>query len=98
VQRDVTLDFIKPEKPAQHVYTERFNSAYREDVLDAYIFDSIQEAQTNTEKQLEDYSSVHTHDALVSLPPYQFKAIKSLNIALPPGNKNGMVILIIIRI
>jgi putative transposase len=77
VQRDVTLDFIKPEKPAQHVYTERFNSAYREDVLDAYIFDSIQEAQANTEILLEDYSVVRTHDALGGLPPYQFKAMRS---------------------
>lgn len=71
-QHQVELAFIQPGKPAQNAYVERFNRTYREDVLDAYLFSSIQEAQAITEDWLEEYNSIRPHAALGGLPPYQF--------------------------
>jgi len=76
-QNKVLLDFIEPGNPAQNAYIERFNRTYREDVLDAYLFDSIQEVRAITEEWFEEYNGVRPHDALGGLPPYQFKAMKS---------------------
>jgi putative transposase len=73
----VMLDFIEPGKPAQNAYIERFNRTYREDVLDAYLFDSIQEVRDITEERLEEYNGVRPHDASGGIPPYQFKAMRS---------------------
>lgn len=75
-QHHVEMAFIQPGKPAQNAFIERFNRTYREDVLDAYLFTTIQEVQRITEEWLEEYNAVRPHDALGGLPPYQFVAMK----------------------
>ena len=72
----VVLAFIQPGKPAQNAYIERFNRTYREDILDAYLFSTIQEVQAITEDWLEEYNTIRPHDALGGLPPYQYAAAK----------------------
>lgn len=70
----VELAFIQPGKPAQNAYIERFNRTYREDILDAYLFSTIQEVQAITKDWLEEYNTVRPHAALGGLPPYQYAA------------------------
>ena len=63
---------IQPGKPAQNAYIERFNRTFREDVLDAYLFDNLQEVREITQQWLDNYNTVRPHEALKGLPPRQF--------------------------
>ena len=63
----VWLDYIRPGRPDQNAYIERFNRTYREDVLDFYLFRSLQEIRTITEQSIHTYNHDRPHDALAGL-------------------------------
>jgi len=61
-----------PGKPAQNAYIERFNRTYREEVLDAYVLDNLEEVRIITEHWLDEYNNIRPHAALLGLSPRQF--------------------------
>ena len=53
-EHGVTLVFIRPGKPTQNAFIERFNRTYRTEILDFYLFRTLNEARVITERWLDE--------------------------------------------
>jgi putative transposase len=71
-QHGVTLEFIKPGKPMQNGFIERFNRSYRQAVLDMFVFQTLNEVREQTETWLKEYNEERPHDALGDMTPREF--------------------------
>ena len=68
-EKEIELLHIQPCRPAQNAYIERFNRTFRQEVLDAYLFDNLEEIRLIAEHWLEEYNTIRPHEALQGLPP-----------------------------
>ena len=71
---NINLEHIKPGKPAQNAYIERFNRTFRGDVLDMYLFRDLEEVREITSKWMHEYNHERPHNALGGIPPRAFTA------------------------
>lgn len=55
----------------QNGYNERLNRTYREDILDAYFLESLEQLRILSDKSLDDYNNNHPHRSMKGLTPNQ---------------------------
>ena len=69
----ITFQYIEPGKPMQNGYIERFNRTYRENVLDSYIFESLEDVREITDEFVKDYNEERPHESLAGLSPCEIQ-------------------------
>lgn len=53
----IAIGYLQPGQPDQNAFIERFNRSFREEVLDAYLVDSLEQVRELTEAWLEIYNT-----------------------------------------
>lgn len=66
-EHSVHLEFIQPRKPTQNAFIERFNQTYRTEILDFYLFRTLNEVWEITDRWLTEYNSERPHKSLNNL-------------------------------
>ncbi len=61
-------------------YIERFNRTYREEVLNAYLFDSLDRVREITENWMRSYNEWRPHSSLGGLPPTVYREMLTADV------------------
>lgn len=72
IDQKIHLQFIQPGKPVQNAFVERNNGSLRKELLDAYLFYTLQDVREMAEEWRQDYNCERPHQALGFVPPVEF--------------------------
>lgn len=75
-EENIKLQYIQPGKPMQNGFIERFNRTYREEILDAYIFEDLGQVRELSQNWMEDYNKLRPHESLKGNSPEKFKRLR----------------------
>jgi putative transposase len=82
--RGIALQYIQPGKPNQNAFVERLNRTFRHEVLDAYVFESLEQVREISAEWIREYNEERPHDTLGGLPPATYRAnLKAKSSPLP---------------
>lgn len=81
-ENGVDIRYIEPGKPNQNAIIERFNRTYREEVLNAYLFEDLDQVREITREWMESYNRQRPHDALGGLPPAVYREMITGEVSL----------------
>ncbi len=74
-KENIRLKYIQPGKPTQNAFIERFNRSFREDILDAYLFESLSQLRELAYKWMQEYNLLHPHQSLNNMSPLKYLEI-----------------------
>lgn len=72
-RRGIAIHYIQPGKPNQNAFIERYNRTFRNEVLDLYLFETLDEVREAAHQFLIDYNERRPHESLNGLPPSVFR-------------------------
>lgn len=70
--KGIHLTLIEKGRPMQNGLVERFNRTYREEVLDAYLFESLDQLRQLTALFIWSYNNERPHGSLLDCTPREF--------------------------
>jgi putative transposase len=71
-ENKIKLVFIQPGEPTQNAYIERCNGSIRRELLNAYLFRTLEEVKIKTQEWRFDYNHNRPHDALNNKTPIEY--------------------------
>jgi putative transposase len=88
-EKQITLQFIQPGRPMQNAYIERKNGSIRRELLNAYLFYSLNEVRVMCEEWRQDYNTERPHKSLGYLSPLLYAIRWQKEQQLYPQTANG---------
>lgn len=87
-KQQITLQFIQPGRPMQNAFIERKNGSLRRELLNAFLFYSLNEAREMCEMWRIDYNEERPHKTLNYLSPVNYARLMEKGNQLYPQAAN----------